>query len=645
MDFMKLMMASAGSGALGDTFDTVIQREFSYTASEKVIACSPSLNRFVINTNSETAYSDDNGRTWVLLGDCGGGKGLKYLSDAFYAVGSDRSIHKSTDGITWVDLRAADASGIQLYSIAKKTGLVVAVGYGTGYFTSTDESSWTSRTFPVSLSQPEIVYADTLDLFVVADGNGIYTSASGTSSWTSRNVNVNINSLAWCSDLGLLVGAGSGGTIYTSADGITWTLKFTTPDSSAVKGILYAGGTITVLTLTGITTSTNGEDFVHTVYPHVFAPGELEINFAASGTDIVFLGKWGGQALVATSSMDSPADFKVTSLRLGSSAPIYNPFFGTFFVPCDKNVGLISGDGDRWTPVKLPNASPDDWLYGAAVNPTDGKMVCGGTQGAYIYYSSDGGYSWTKVAYPRASTQRHILYSASVSLFICADDGGICTSPDGQTWTSESTAGSFKKIAENPAAQQFMAVGNGGAVYYSTNGTSWSARTSNVTSDLKDVAFGSNGYICAVGATVIITTTGVATAWTKRSGSTDDTERTFRRVVWNETAGEFFVAGGYGFSNRLLAKGTGGSLFTITSSGSLGAARSHDILILDSNYLVLGAESNRIFTVPFGTTNHTRYASLSNAATSGGGDSGGMVMTDDMIVTSSGFSTIAVSRE
>jgi len=84
----------------------------------------------------------------------------------------------------------------------------------------------------------------------------------------------------------------------------------------------------------------------------------------------------------------------------------------------------------------------------------------------------------------------------------------------------------------------FVAVGNGGTIFTSTDGVSWTSRTSGTTNNLNAVAYSSTlGMFVAVGASGTILTSTDGTTWTSRSGGAG----TLYSVGWSPTAAAFMA--------------------------------------------------------------------------------------------------------
>lgn len=104
--------------------------------------------------------------------------------------------------------------------------------------------------------------------------------------------------------------------------------------------------------------------------------------------------------------------------------------------------------------------------------------------------------------------------------------GRVATAPwnDATTWTNRSFASlsvDANGLTYVPSLELFIAVGNGGAIETSPDGTTWTARTSGVTTNLEDVTYG-GGTVMAVGDNGTVVTSVNGTSWTDRTISTTD---------------------------------------------------------------------------------------------------------------------------
>ena len=146
----------------------------------------------------------------------------------------------------------------------------------------------------------------------------------------------------------------------------------------------------------------------------------------------------------------------------------------------------------------------------------DGPLwVVVGDGGAIV--TSTNGLDWTSRTSPTNALFRGVAYGNGIYV-ACGDGGAIVRSTDGATWTAVSSgtnlslqgvgygmdfvnSGDTNQVpTENPL---FVVVGANGLILTSTNGVSWTQRTSGTTVYISDVMYG-NGYYVAVGNTRIL---------------------------------------------------------------------------------------------------------------------------------------------
>jgi hypothetical protein len=150
------------------------------------------------------------------------GKGL------FVAVGLNKHLYTSPDGVTWTQrdagMASVDATKDDLFSIHFANDLFVAGGQAGYYITSPDGVTWTLRTFPTGADRFGIAYGAGLWVSVGLGGH-TYTSPDAIT-WTSRS-NVfgadTIRAITFAD--GRFVAVGGQNKIGTSPDGITWTQR------------------------------------------------------------------------------------------------------------------------------------------------------------------------------------------------------------------------------------------------------------------------------------------------------------------------------------------------------------------------------------------------------------------------------------
>lgn len=205
-------------------------------------------------TPSGSQGGEQGGTTWVgqNSSEASGWYEVAYGNGTYAAVaysGTNRAM-TSTNGTSWTS-RSAAGNDDQWYGIAYGNGLFVAVGDGVGgagdrVMTSPDGVTWTARTVPASanLRWQSVVYGNGKFVAVsdTGTGNQVMTSSDGIN-WTSGS---GVPVGTWFSVTygnGLYVAVAWNGTtrVMTSPDGVTWTAR-TAPTNSGWYGVTYGNG-------------------------------------------------------------------------------------------------------------------------------------------------------------------------------------------------------------------------------------------------------------------------------------------------------------------------------------------------------------------------------------------------------------------
>ena len=149
---------------------------------------------------------------------------------AFVAVGAAGTIIFSADGTTWTT--PASATTKTLYAATYGAGRYVAVGANGTIVSSTDGVTWVAA----AVNTPN-------DLRGVALGTFLTTTGTGTTATTTTN--------------NIFVAVGAAGTLLTSSDGLTWTLRAPI-SSSTMNAVVFGGQFVAVGNGGSIYTSTDG---------------------------------------------------------------------------------------------------------------------------------------------------------------------------------------------------------------------------------------------------------------------------------------------------------------------------------------------------------------------------------------------------
>ncbi|MBI4595455.1 MAG: carboxypeptidase regulatory-like domain-containing protein [Candidatus Tectomicrobia bacterium] len=123
---------------------------------------------------------------------------------------------------------------------------------------------------------------------------------------------------------------------------------------------------------------------------------------------------------------------------------------------------------------------------------------------------------------PLPQTQGNYLSGVAFvnNIFVAVGGGGILlTSPDGTAWTVRTSGTSYGLSAVSYGNNAFVAVGAEGIILTSPEGISWTARTSGTSNFLYEVAYGNNTFV-AVGSWGTILTSPDGMAWTVETSGT-----------------------------------------------------------------------------------------------------------------------------
>jgi hypothetical protein len=286
---------------------------------------------------------------WQPVTNSVGYSDVHFGNGKFVAVSGSVTAY-SSDGITWT---SNSPVGFQANYITFGNGQFVAVGFqifigvGTSYiFTSTDGINWTSRTPSEAMAFQDISFGNGLFVAVARSGtNRIMTSPDGIT-WTSRSTNINptFSGVAYGNGLWVAVADGSsGGTIFTSYDGISWAEQSPTFVAQAVH---FANGLFT----TGNYYSIDGINWTNVsmpITPRAITYGNgYFIAVANTGTNRIF---YSTNAFAWTSTLAaSTADFEGVAFGINTFVTVANggtnrinyllfegqiPFFSGYIAP------------------------------------------------------------------------------------------------------------------------------------------------------------------------------------------------------------------------------------------------------------------------------------------------------------------------
>ena len=202
--------------------------------------------------------------------------------------------------------------------------------------------------------------------------------------------------------------------------------------------------------------------------------------------------------------------------------------------------GLIftSADGATWTHQNSTISSDlESVAYG------DATLIAVGKDGVIVTSTDVQAAAWAQATSNTNRWLRSVAFNAPAGKFAAIGDGGaLVTSPDGSSWTTGSilsTTANLRSIYSDGA--RFIVAGVGGVVFYSADGSTWNIPTPfGVTADLQaGVSLGGNASILVGSSgTIVKTITGTTFAKsTASSGSIDD----LQAITYNGT--QFIAVG------------------------------------------------------------------------------------------------------
>lgn len=249
-----------------------------------------------------------------------------------------------------------------------------------------------------------------------------------------------------------------------------------------------------------------------------------------------------------------------TSRTSGTSSLLLNFASGSGMWVAVGDAGTIatSVGGATWTVRSTPTNA---MLRGIAYGDAGDVFVAVGAAGT-ILRSTDGNASnWTQVASGTAENLQGVNYVGN--LFIATGENSVLlTSSDGASWTARTSNAGGWLLDAAYGNGTYVAVGLGGRVVTSPNGATWTRQTNslpNLTDNLYRVAFG-NGQFVAVGQNGVIWGSPNGVDWTAENSGTTNF---LRGVVYSN---DLFMAAGY--NGTILTKGAGAPSVEITPSGA-----------------------------------------------------------------------------
>lgn len=468
-------------GFVGTSTDLSSITGISNSFAGASISCASNGSGTVVVVNSSTSIwqSTDHGSTFISRTPNAGGNGINHIKwcggsiNLFVAACNNATIITSPDGQTWTS-RASNITGSPIAVGFDATNNVVVIITSSGKITrSTDGTTYAAQTTPIGSGMTTTGIARNSSTWCIVGTGFSCTSADGTT-W-AMNLKVGTTALTWVESDDTSFSAISGTILLSSTDGITFS-RYDLPYS--LLGLMYQNSLwIGCATSGAIVTSADGKGF---------ALASMNTANQTTGRMIFAGGKY---LLGATGANGAPA---------------------------------VSTNGVTYGRVVQNGAASS-----AAYSASQTKTGVAGSNG-FMAYSTNSGTTWTKnYSFTAASSLSGCTYSSSLDMFCIVSGGMLYTSPDFITWTPRpialpkalSTITTVYWVAGS--INLFVAIGAGGFLATSANGTAWTVRTTGIQGALVSLAYNTSlATIAIVGNLGIILTSTNGTSYTPRNSGT-----------------------------------------------------------------------------------------------------------------------------
>lgn len=545
---------------------------------------------FVLDTTT-VQFSTDHGKSWTKQVTSGfgfdGADEVVYGNGRYMAV--DRSsIYSSTDGVNWTGVFHT-GSFTDIFTVAWSQTLNKYVAGGEdGYIVFSDNGNdWSVlSTSPTLNDIGEIVWLN--DRFFALDSQGaIYTSVDGLV-WTMATTpdgTGKLSSVTWNGKSGVdaLYLAVGWSTVLTSTDGTNWS-ETTTPPKGSNDKVTWGGGSVNLFIIIGwsnqLYTSPDGETWTMRFMPEesIYAQQNL-YDIVWNGSVFTVVGQ-NGTILISNDGIA----WDIVASGSDLNTVIYD---GSRFIVGGHNGRMLTSTNSTiWQYSYMGDDSY--YIYGIASNGSD--YVAVGQQ--YSLYSSDLS-NWNAYWEGGTSVDTAVIYDGNQ--YIRTGEYGIMTwdgvttfdgLPDPKWEWSYLNSKLYNDLYWD--GTNFVAVGNNGMISTSTDAAdgSWTDQNSTVSQHLKAVTKSDTRYVVVGAAGTILISDNDGVTWVAQ---TSGINVTLNEVTWT---GAQFVA--VGDSGHILTSDDGETWIDTThTSVSLNSVTSYnsDIVIVgDKGTLIKNAQ-------------------------------------------------------
>jgi len=355
----------------------------------------------------------------------------------------------------------------QYNSVVYAQGLYVAVGQDGQIITSLDAMTWHNVDSGTKQDLTDVIYANGNYIAVGSRGT-LMKSPQGTV-WQIININETSNFTSINLISGTIYITMATGNLYLSTDSISWS-RLTTGITDILYSMAYGAGVYVAVGQNGsMITSTDGVIWAS--------------NTSTAGLDLYSV-SFQNNMFVATGQNTRTwysTDGNIWHVSLVDG-------FVSSFADTGNNYWLTSwGDiytGNSTSGITKRSTAGKDIFTNFRQDAVNGTVVAITLTGKI--YRSTNGVNYTQVATGHPALRG--IFRDSQRWVVTGDTGTILTSPDGQTWTSQ-TSGVTVSLngATIHAGATYVVVGDSGTILTSPNAVTWTAQPTGITLDFNDV--------------------------------------------------------------------------------------------------------------------------------------------------------------
>jgi len=276
------------------------------------------------------------------------------------------------------------------------------------------------------------------------------------------------------------VAVGADGTILQAPDGITWK-SISSGTTVQLTSITFGAGVFVAVGEGGmILASADGVEFSPRYNP--------------TGVDLSHVIHTGERFVAVGGDFDVGA-VTVTSKDGFSWENVVSPSGFMFHAVAHQNNALVAAAysrSDLQTPALFAAEPAQPWQetvgpdFRDSVTTAEGMFTLSGSQ----LHKFAEGLGWSSQTISGGIAAHAVAYDQN-QFVIVGEQGAVFSSPDGQTFTDRSLVGTTGYLSGVAFGRdKFVAVGNNGFVITSTDGAEWSKQTAPIAKTLNDVAYG-----------------------------------------------------------------------------------------------------------------------------------------------------------